>query len=230
MIQKSVFPDETGLRWRAVRRPLAACIMAVTAIAGLLILIIEMDGAIPDSPIATQTAAAGPATPAPAKGRNGLTDSADPTETASTNSTVPGEWLINDVAKTRARPAATQASPDPLPATAATADAHVETRPGQPPPSDTRPGADEHGPGSPAGSVGRAETSRPLDNATASCMEAPVGRAPEGKRWSYHLDREDHRKCWYLRPRKHEASSRNGQHTRSRRAWANWRPWDFEWW
>jgi hypothetical protein len=230
MIQKSVFPDATGLRWRAIRRPLAAGIMAATGIAGLLMLIIEMDGTLPDSPIATQTAAAGPATPAPAEGRNGLTDPADSTEKAAANSTAPGEWLINDVAKTRARPAVTQASPEPLPATAATADAHVETGAVPLPPSDTRPAADEHGPGSPAGAVTRADTSRPLNEAAASCMEAPIGQAPEGKRWSYHLDREDHRKCWYLRPRKHEASSRNGQHMRSRRTWANWRPWDFDWW
>jgi hypothetical protein len=229
MIQKSVFPDDTGLRWRAVRRPLTAGIMAATGIAGLLMLIIEMDGTIPDPPIATQTAAAGPATPAPAQGRNGLTDLADPSHIAAPNSTVPGEWLINDVAKTRARPAVTQASPDPLPATAATADAHVETGAGLPPPSDPRPGADEHGPGSAAGAVARVDTSRPHDDASATCMEAPVGQAPEGKRWSYHLDREDHRKCWYLRTRRHEASSRSSQHTRSRRTWANWRPWDFDW-
>jgi len=228
MIPKSVFPDETGLRWKAVRRPLVGALMAVTGIAGLLMLIVEMDGAIPDPPIATQTAAPVPTAPAAGPGGNGSTDLADRTQIAEANSTVPGEWLINDVAKTRAKPEVTQASPDPFLATAAAADAHVEARVGSSPPSDTRPGEDEHGPASPAGAVARVETSRALDDATSNCMEAPVGQAPEGKRWYYRFDREDHRKCWYVRSRKHEAS-RSSPHPRSRRTWVNWRPWDFEW-
>jgi hypothetical protein len=220
MIQKSVFPDETGQRWKSVRRPLAAGVMAVTGIAGLLMLVIEMDSSLPDPPPLTHTAA-------PA---NGVSDPVDPPQTtAAANSTVPGEWLINDVAKTRAKPEVTPASPDPLPAPAAPADTHVETRAGLPLPSDTRPGGDEHGPGSPAGAVARIDTSRALDDPSTSCMEAPVGQAPEGKRWSYHFAREDHRKCWYLRARRHEASQRSSQHQRSRRSWANWRPWDFDW-
>jgi hypothetical protein len=232
MIQKSVFPDETGRRWRAVSRPLAAGVMGVVGVAGLLMLIIEMDRAIPDSPMATQTAApaAAAAAPAPGQTRSGSADPADPTQTAEANSTVPGEWLINDVAKTRAKPQVTPASPDPLPATVATADPHVETRVGSPPPSDTHPSEDEHGPGSPAGAVARGDTSRAVDDAASSCIEAPVGQAPDGKRWHYRFDREDHRKCWYLRARRHEPS-RTSQRQRPRRTWANWnwRPWDFQW-
>jgi hypothetical protein len=224
MIQKSVFPVETGLRWKAVRRPLAAGFMVVIGIAGLLMLIIEMDGATPDPPTTTHTAAL-----APAQGHNGMTDRVGSPQTAEANSTVPGEWLINDVAKTRAKPEVTQASPDPLPAAPAPADTHVETPAGSPLPSDTHPSGDEHGPAPPAGAVARIDTSRALNDASTSCMDAPVGQAPEGKRWSYHLDREDHRKCWYLRSRRHEASSRSSQHQRSRRSWVNWRPWDFEW-
>jgi hypothetical protein len=222
MIQKSVFPDQTGLPWKAIRRPLAAGLVAVIGIAGLLMLIIQMDGATPDPPTLTHTGA-----PAPAQG--GMTGTVDPPQTAEANSTVPGEWLINDVAKTRAKPGVTQASPDPLPATAAPADTHVETPAGSPPPSDTHPGGDEHGPGTSAGAVARIDTSHALNDAATSCMEAPVGQAPEGKRWYYRLDREDHRKCWYLRSRRHEASRRSSQHQRSRRGWANWGPWDFEW-
>jgi hypothetical protein len=228
MVQKSVFPDETGRRWKAIRRPLAAGVMAVTGIAGLLMLIIEMDRAVPDSPTATQAAAPVPAAPAPGQDRNGSTDPAGPTQIAAANSTVPGEWLINDVAKTRARPEVKQANPDPLPATVATADTHVETPVGSPAPSDTRSGENEHGPGSPAGAVARGDTSRALDDTATSCIEGPVGQAPDGKRWYYRFDREEHRKCWYLRARKHEAS-RSSPRQRSRRTWVNWRPWDFEW-
>lgn len=227
MIQKSVFPDETGLRWKAFRRPLGAGLMAVTAAAGLLMLIIEMDGTTPDPPT-TAHAASASAAPAPAQGHNRMTDPVDPSQTAEANSTAPGEWLINDVAKTREKPEVTQASPDPLPATAH-ADAQVETRASASSPSDTRPSGDEHGSGSPAAAVARTDTSRALDDATTSCMEAPAGQAPDGKRWYYRLDREDHRKCWYVRPRRHEASSRSNRHQRSRRTWANWGPWDFDW-
>jgi hypothetical protein len=219
MIQKSVFPDEPRLPWRAVRRPLAAGIMAVVGIAGLLMLIVEMDATTPDPPTTPHTAA-------PASGK---TDPVDPPQTAEAHSTVPGEWLINDVAKTRAKPEATQPSPDPVPVTAAAADAHLETRAGSPLPSDTRLGGDEHGPRSPAGAIARVDTSRPPDDAATSCLEGPVGQAPEGKRWSYHIDREGHRKCWYLRARKHERSPRSAQHQRWRRTWANWGPWDLEW-
>jgi hypothetical protein len=228
MSQKSVFPDETGLRWKAVRRPLGAGLMAATAVAGLLMLIIEMDGSTPDPPTTTHSAASASAAPAPAQGHNGMTDPINPPQTAQTNSTAPGEWLINDVAKTRGKPEVTQTSPDTLAATAP-ADAHAEVRASAPLPSDTRPGGDEHGSGSPAGAVARTDTSRAPDDATTSCMEAPTGQAPEGKRWYYRLEREDHRKCWYVRSRRHEASSRSNRHQRSRRTWVNWGPWDYEW-
>jgi hypothetical protein len=37
-----------------------------------------------------------------------------------------------------------------------------------------------------------------VDSAT-KCVEAPVGLASEGEHWFYRLDRETHRKCWYVR-------------------------------
>ena len=242
MIPKSIVLDEIALRWKAIRRPLAAGILVVTGVVGLLTLIVEMDGTIPDPPMASQSAASVAFAPAAANGlraghaaidrqrRDRITEPADPTRTADTNSTGPGQWLINDVAETRAKPGVTQAKPRPLPAIAATTDAHVETPVAPPASSGTRLSTDEQGAGASAGGSARADTSRQPDDAKANCMEAPVGQAPEGKRWYYRFDREDHRKCWYVRSRKHDASSRSSQHSRSRRTWVNyWRPWDIYW-
>lgn len=241
MIQKSIFLNEMALRWKVVRHPLAAGILAVTGLAALLMLIIEMDGSISDPPIARQNTAPVPFAPAAAnglrsadasidrQGRDGITDRDNATRIAEANATGPGAWLIDDVAKTRAKAEVTQSSPNSLPATAATPDTRVETRVHSPSSSDTRAAAEEQGPGSPAGGVARVDTSRASDDTKTSCLEAPVGQAPDGKRWYYRLDREDHRKCWYLRSRKHEASSRSSQHSRLRRTWVNWRPWDIYW-
>jgi hypothetical protein len=240
MIQKSIFLDEMALRWKVVKHPLAAGVLATTGLAALLMLIIKMDGSIPDPPIATQHAA--PVRFAPAavnglrsadasidrQGRDGITDRDDASRIAEANATGPGAWLINDVAKTRERAEITQSSPNLLPAPASTAGARVETRVDSPLSGDTRAAADEQGPGSSAGGVTRVDTSRAPDDTKTSCVETPVGHAPDGKRWYYRLDRDDHRKCWYLRSRKHEAS-RSSQHSRVRRTWVNWRPWDIYW-
>ena len=239
MIQKSMFLKEVALRWKVVRRPLATGILAVTGLAALLMLIVAMDGTVADSPIATQNAAPVPSAPAAAnglrsaqasidrRGRDAITDRVDPTQIAQANATGPGAWLINDVAQTRARAEVTQASPNPLPATPATTDARVETRVGSPAFSETRAGANEQEPGSPSSG---ADTSRASDDAKTGCREAPGGQAPEGKRWYYRFDREGRHKCWYVRSRKHEPSSRSGQHSRARRTWVNyWRPWDIYW-
>jgi hypothetical protein len=140
MIQKSIVLNEVALRWKVVRQPLAAGILAVGGLAALLMLIIEMDGSIPDPPIAAQNAAPVPFAPTAAnglrsanasidrQGGDGITDRDDATRVAEAKATGPGAWLINDVAKTRARAEDTQSSPNSLPATAATADARVETR------------------------------------------------------------------------------------------------------
>jgi hypothetical protein len=241
MIQKSIFLNEMALRWKAVKHPLAAGIFAVAGLAALLLLIIEMDGSISDQSIATQNAASVPFAPAAAngprsvdasidrQGRDKITDRDDGTRVADANATGPGAWLINDVAKTRARAEGTQTSPNALPASAATTDARVETRVDSPSSSETHAAADQQTPGSPAGGVARVDTSRAPDDTKTSCLETPVGQAPDGKRWYYRLDREDHRKCWYLRSRKHEASSRSSQRSRLRRTWVNWRPWDIYW-
>jgi hypothetical protein len=239
MIQKSIFLNDIALRWKVVRHPLAAGILAVAGLAALLMLIVEMDGSIPDPPTATQNAAPVAFAPTAANdpksanasidraGGDGTADRGDATRIAEANATGPGAWLINDVAKTRARAEVTQSSPNSLPATPATTDARVETRVDSPSSGNTRAAADEQG--SPAGGVARVDTSRAPDDTKTSCLEAPVGQAPDGKRWYYRLDRDDHRKCWYLRSRKHEASSRSSQHSRVRRTWVNWRPWDIYW-
>jgi hypothetical protein len=38
----------------------------------------------------------------------------------------------------------------------------------------------------------------PGHGAADECLGGPDRRAPEGSHWYYHLDRETHRKCWYL--------------------------------
>jgi hypothetical protein len=239
MIEKPVLLDETWVRWKVVRPVFVASIVALIGISGFRMLVIAMVGTIPDLPIATQSAAPVPfgqeakdpaSNPASIEraGRGGITDPTAPTQVAKATSTGPGEWLIDDVAKARARPLVAPASANLLPATAATADAQVEARVGSRSPDNTRAGADERRPGWPAGAFARADASRALDDAGVSCIEEPVGQAPEGKRWYYRLD-QDHRKCWYVRTRKHETSRRSGRHLRSAGTWAEWKLWGGDW-
>jgi len=239
MIEKPVFPHQTGLRWRVGRPPLIVSV-AATIGAGLLTVIIETTGTIPELPIATQNVAPVPIDPAETKGLRStqasderlgsgrITDLADRVQIAKTISTGPGGWLIDDVAKVRAKPQVRQAGSDPLPIITATVDTHIEARVGSRSSDDTRASADEHVPG-PLAPSARTDMPRELDDADMSCVKAPVSQTPEGKHWYYRLDGEDHHKCWYVRARRHEASRRSNQHLRSRRTWTDWRPWYANW-
>jgi hypothetical protein len=138
----------------------------------------------------------------------------------------PGQWLIDDVARERAKFELRQGSPQPLSATnAAREAAHVEAAVRLPSSDDTRAGGDERraeeltssisAPPAEDGTLGtrrpqralkrsddaspRPVTSRGLVDSAAKCIDAPVGMAPEGERWYYRLDRETHRKCWHVR-------------------------------
>jgi hypothetical protein len=86
---------------------------------------------------------------------------------------------------------------------------------------------DEHVPEGRAGSPAW----RGLDDAATKCAEAPGGQAPEGEHWYYRLDREAHRKCWYVRAHRQDESRRNvvegGRPLRSGRIWAD--PLDAAW-
>jgi hypothetical protein len=233
MIEKLVFLDGIRLRGKVVRPLFVASIMALTSVAGFRMLVVAMVGTIPELPIATRSAAPVPFGRAEAKdpesnrapierpGSGGITAPTAATQVAKTTSTDPGEWLIDDVAKARARPEVAPASPDLLPATAATASTRVEARAGSGSPDDTRTGADEHVPG--------ADTSRRPDDGTVSCIEAHVGQASEREHRYYGFDREDHRKCRHVRARRHEAWRRSGRHSRSGRTWANWNFWSDDW-
>jgi hypothetical protein len=50
---------------------------------------------------------------------------------------------------------------------------------------------------------------KPLSATTTTCIEAPVGAAPEGERWYYRLDRETRRKCWHVRTVREERAQRS---------------------
>src|SRR5215471_13365671 len=41
-------------------------------------------------------------------------------------------------------------------------------------------------------------TDLPGHAASDECLAGPNRSAPEGKHWYYRLDRDTHRKCWYL--------------------------------
>jgi len=116
--------------------------------------------------------------------------------------------LIDDVARERAKFELRRVSPTPLSATNARDAAHVGAGVGL-------PSSDERRAGKPMVEDGALATHRPqralkrsnggpdpspglVDSAT-KCVEAPVGLASEGGHWFYRLDRETHRKCWYVR-------------------------------
>jgi hypothetical protein len=128
----------------------------------------------------------------------------------------PGQWLIDDVARERAEFDLRQVRPRPLSATKPSRAANVEVGVGLPSSDNTLAGADKRrsvtvedgGLGAPAfqrapkrsdSAPPRPDTSRGLADSPTKCIEVPVGRAPEGEHWYYRLDRETHRKCWYVR-------------------------------
>jgi hypothetical protein len=133
----------------------------------------------------------------------------------------PGQWLIDDVARERAEFELRQVSPKPLSAINAAPGAGVGLHSSD----DTRAGADKRrsedvtssigtprvengGAGAPPlqralkrsdGVPPRPDVSHGLADYPTECIEAPIGRAPEGEHWYYRLDREAHQKCWYVR-------------------------------
>jgi hypothetical protein len=120
----------------------------------------------------------------------------------------PGQWLIDDVARERAKFELRRVSPKPLSATNAWDAAHVGAGVGLPSSEDGtlathRPQrALKRSNGGPDPSLGL------VDSAT-KCVEAPVGLASEGGHWFYHLDRETHRKCWYVRAFREDRARRS---------------------
>jgi hypothetical protein len=232
------FVSEHGLHLKVIRSLLITGILVLTGIGSLLMIIIEMVGTDPELPVSAQSAAPIPFTPAEARSPanspvsierqdGGRTrDVAAPVRAGQATSASPGDWLVNDVTKARARPEVAQRGPAPLPATTGFAETR-EAKPGSRSLEDSRAGTVEHGSGGPTGAGARAATSRAAEDA-ATCIETPAGQAPEGKHWFYRFDREDHRKCWYVRARKPEAFRPRAPRPRPEREWAIWVPWDFD--
>jgi hypothetical protein len=130
----------------------------------------------------------------------------------------PGQWLIDDVARERAKFELRQASPMPLSATNDRDAAHVGAGVGSPSSDERRAQEVTSSIATPTiedgtlgtrrlqrglkrsdGASARPDPSSGLVASTTKCAEAPVGLAPEGEHWYYRLDRETHRKCWYVR-------------------------------
>jgi hypothetical protein len=155
----------------------------------------------------------------------GISDPAAATQNGQATAS-PGQWLIDDVARERAEFELRQVSPKPLSAiNAAPGATHVEAGVGLPSSDDTRAGADKRrsedvtspigtprvedgGAGSPPlqralkrwdGVPPRPDTSQGLADYPTDCIEAPIGRAPEGEHWYYRLNRDTRQKCWYVR-------------------------------
>jgi hypothetical protein len=263
MIEKPV--DELGVRRKAVRRVRLMNLMAAAGIAALLLFIGETVAIAQEPPTASQGSAPVPFDPSEAGGprsdrasidrsrAGGINDPAAATQIGQAS---PGQWLIDDVARERAKFEVKRASPSPIPPTTTASDpAPVEAGVGLRSPEDTRAGGRERGPDEVTGSIGRppalsvgdspssesragsvateAEDGRPdvppshrslersdehsastrpnasrgLVDATMNCVETPVGQAPEGEHWYYRLERETHRKCWYVRAHRRDERS-----------------------
>jgi len=120
----------------------------------------------------------------------------------------PGQWLIDDVARERAKFELRRIGPKPLSATNAWDAAHVGAGVGLPSSDERRAGKRMVEDGTLAThrpqralkrSNGGPDPSLGLVDSATKCVEAPVGLASEGGHWFYRLDRETHRKCWYVR-------------------------------
>jgi hypothetical protein len=130
----------------------------------------------------------------------------------------PGQWLIDDVARERAKFELRQVSPMPLSGINAHDAAHVGAGVGSPSSDERRAPEVTSSIGTPTvedGTLGTRRPQRALKRSNGAsprsdpspgvvasatkCAEAPDGLAPEGEHWYYRLDREAHRKCWYVR-------------------------------
>jgi hypothetical protein len=140
----------------------------------------------------------------------------------------PGQWLIDDVARERAKFGLRQVSPMPLSATNAQDAAHVGAGGGSPSSDERRAQEVTSSIGTPTvedgtlrtrgpqravkrwdGASPRPDQSPGLVASATKCAEAPVGLAPEGEHWYYRLDRETHRKCWYVRAFREDRAGRS---------------------
>ena len=150
-------------------------------------------------------------------GLGGISDPAAATHNAQATAS-PGQWLIDDIARERAKFELMQVSPIQLSATNPRDAAHVGAGAGSPSSHERRAQELTSSIGTPTVEDGTLGTRRPqralkrsngtsprpdpspgLVASTTKCAEAPAGLAPEGEHWYYRLDRETHRKCWYMR-------------------------------
>ena len=210
-----------------VRRP---SIVIVVAVGAFLLFIGETGGTAQELP--TGTIDPSDRAAMELSGLDAIGDPATATQNGRATAT-PGRWLIDDVARERAEFELRHVSPKPLSATNAARDtAHVERGVGS---DDIRAGGDERRakevtksigtPTAERGGLGaataqrtlkrsdgaspRPDTSGGLVDSAITCIEAPVGAAPEGEQWYYRLDRETHRKCWHVRTIREERAQRS---------------------
>src|SRR5215467_7274254 len=140
----------------------------------------------------------------------------------------PGQWLIDDVARERAKFELRQVIPMPLSATDTRDAAHVGAGVGSPS-SDERRAQEvtssiatptiedgtlgtrrsQRGVKRSDGASARPDPSPALVASATKCAEGPVGLASEGEHSFYRLDRETHRKCWYVRAFREDRARRS---------------------
>jgi hypothetical protein len=265
MVEKPVFLGKPTPCWKAVRPGRRASILAVTSLA-LLLFVGETGGIAEERRTTTQPSTPPPLT-VPEAGDSGSDHASmnrgSPGEISGPGQASPGQWLIDDVARDRAKsevkqgrrnsPSATRTVPNATPVDAGVGlrslddprvgeHQHGEEQTtgsiakppsqgfGDPPSRESQTGsratdADNGKLGAPPPhrSLGQSDehraAARPnaspgLGDAAANCAQAPAGQAPEGEHWYYRLDRETHRKCWYVRGyRRDESRGRRRQST-----------------
>ena len=225
MIERPIFLDETGRRWKIVRPLLVASVAGLIGIVGLLILSIEMVGTIPELPIVTSSVTPALIGQAKSKGTRsverpapgGVTDAAAPTQVAKATSTNPGEWLIRDVALERARLEVAQADLDQLTGRTAAANAHIQGQFGLRSVIDER-GRAEEATGSVGGSgaLALAYAPRKLDSVT-SFLAALLEQTPEDGHLDDRVNRDTRRKHARAPRETSQRGSADAQHLKSRR-------------
>jgi hypothetical protein len=189
------------------------CIMVVIGVGAFLLFIGETVGTAQELP--TGTISLSGRASIERSGLGGISDPVAATHNAQATAS-PGQWLIDDVARERAKFELRRVSPKPLSATNARDAAHVcvglpctdERRAGKPMVED-RTLATHSPPQALKRSNGGPDPSLGLVDSATKCVEAPVGLASEGGHWFYRLDRETHRKCWYVRAFREDRARRS---------------------
>jgi hypothetical protein len=200
-------------------------IMVVIGVGAFLLFIGETVGTAQELP--TGTISLSGRTSIERSGLGGISDPAAAAHNAQATAS-PGQWLIDDVARERAKFELRQVSPMPLSGINARDAAHVGARVGSPSSDERRAPEVTSSIGTPTvedGTLGRRRPQRALKRSNGAsprsdpspgvvasatkCAEAPVGLAPEGEHWYYRLDREAHRKCWYVRAFKEDIAWRS---------------------